>query len=78
LGEVLSILRIPRKPITNAINPPVIALNDLLPGRGIARNTATDQQSDNLGIIQNPLQKMPAGKELALKGYRFSDTTSPK
>jgi hypothetical protein len=29
------------------------ALHNLLPSRGIARNAATDQQSDNLGIIQN-------------------------
>src|SRR6202051_3445372 len=60
LGEVLSILRIPGKPVANAINPPVIPLNNLLPSRSIARNTATDQQSDNLGIIQNRLRKADA------------------
>jgi hypothetical protein len=31
----------------------VIALHNLFPSRGIAPNAATDQQSDNLGIIQN-------------------------
>ena len=53
LGKVLSAVGIARKPVADVINPPVIALNDLLPSRGIARNAATDQQSDNLGIIQN-------------------------
>jgi len=33
----------------------VIALHNLFPGRGIARNAATDQQSDNLGFFQTRL-----------------------
>src|ERR1700677_87522 len=59
LGEVLGVLRIPRKAIADVINPPVIALDDLLPSRGVARNAATDQQSDNLGIVQ---KQAPEGR----------------
>jgi hypothetical protein len=58
LGEVLSVLGIPGEPVTDVINSPMIPLNNLLPGRGIARNAATDQQSDNLGFIQT---EPPAG-----------------
>jgi hypothetical protein len=53
LRKVLSILGIPGKAVADVINPPMKALHNLLPSRGIARNAATDQQSDNLGIIQN-------------------------
>jgi hypothetical protein len=53
LGEVLRILGIPSKPVADVVYPPVIALHNLFPSRGIARNTATDQQSDNLGFFQN-------------------------
>ena len=57
LGEVLRVLGIPRKPVADVVDSPVIALDNLLPSRGIARNTATDEQSDNLGIIQNRLRE---------------------
>ncbi len=55
LGEVLRIVGVTSKPVADVVYPPVIALNDLLPSRGIARNTATDQQSDNLGFFQTRL-----------------------
>ncbi len=57
LGEVLSILGIPGKSVADVINSPMIPLNNLLPGRGIAGNAATDQQSDNLGVIQTELRE---------------------
>src|ERR1700722_10509039 len=53
LGKVLSVLSIPGKPVADVIDPPVIALDDLFPSRSVARNAATDQQSDNLGFIQS-------------------------
>ena len=56
LSEVLGVLRIPGKPVADVINPPVIALHNLFPSRGIAPNAATDQQSDNLGFFQSELR----------------------
>src|SRR5260221_13539738 len=53
LGEVLRVLGIPGKPVADVVYPPVIALHNLFPSRGIARDAATDQQSDNLGFFQN-------------------------
>src|SRR5271154_1626120 len=59
LGEVLSVFRVSGEAIADVVNSPLIALDDLLPSRGIARNAATDQQSDNLGIIQTRLRESP-------------------
>jgi hypothetical protein len=36
----------------------MVALDDLFPSRGIAANAAPDEQSDNLGIIQNRLREL--------------------
>jgi len=49
----LRVIGVPRKAVADVVNPAVEALHNLFPSRGIARNAATDQQSDNLGIIQN-------------------------
>ena len=41
------------KAIADVVDAPVVALDDLLPGRSVAANAATDKQSDNLGFFQN-------------------------
>ena len=46
----------------------VVALDDLLPGRGIPVHAATDQQSDDLGFFQTALSGTPT----RLPGNRLS------
>ena len=53
LGEVLCGFAVARKAVADVINAPVKALNDLLPGRGIATHAATDEQLNDLGFFQN-------------------------
>src|ERR1019366_2394416 len=53
LSEILRVAGIAGKAVADVVNPPVIALNDFFPSRGIAPNAATDEQSDNLGFFQN-------------------------
>src|ERR1700743_1708638 len=37
----------------------MVALNDFLPGGGVASDTATDQQANHLGIVQTTLRGNP-------------------
>src|ERR1019366_5934599 len=66
LGEVLGVLGIARKAVADVVDAPVVALNDLLPGRGVASNAATDKQSDNLGFFQRYSEERFSNPSLAL------------
>src|SRR5215471_3601374 len=77
LGQVLGVVPGTGKAITDVINAPVVALDDFLPGGCIARNTATDQSSNELGIFQPALPRTPGtpGDGTAVRAPEPNTTT---
>src|SRR5271167_424778 len=57
LGQVSRLVWRTRKPVADVINPTVILLDDLLPSRSVASNTATDKGIDGLGVVQSVLPR---------------------
>ena len=57
LGQVSRIVGRSGKAIADVIDPAMILLNDFLPSRSVAGNTATDEGIDGLDIVQSALPR---------------------
>ena len=57
LGQVSRVLRRTGKPIADVVDPPMILLDDFLPGRSVAGHTATDKGIDGLDVVQSALPR---------------------
>src|SRR5712692_7637972 len=61
LGQIVGVVARPSEPVADVVDSPVITLDDLLPCRCVARNTATDQQSSHMGVFQVSLPGISCG-----------------
>src|SRR5580704_8286082 len=52
LGKVFSVVRRTREAVADVVDTPVVGLDDLLPSRGIAGDTAPDQHRNYLDVFQ--------------------------